>query len=88
MAYESERGMPTTDQCTWSNSPTTLLFDGFYLKLLIAGVVVDSAWHARSGLPDADGWFNYAKARHAKSDVGPVPAGKYWILPSQTTIDP
>jgi len=58
-----------------------LLFDGWYLKLLV-GDAVDSAQHARSGLPIGDE-FDYGRPRQAESDEGPVPEGEYWIMPSQ-----
>ena len=82
MAYEAERSVPTLDQCSANGASASLLFDGFYLKFLINGAV-DCAWHARSGIPDGDGMFIYTPEQQALADVGPVPAGKYWILPSQ-----
>jgi len=78
MAYESERGTPANAQCVCAQSQASLLFDGFYLKVLIGGKV-DSAWHARSGLPDDDGWFDYTKEQQGKPDVGPIPEGGYWV---------
>jgi type VI secretion system (T6SS) effector TldE1-like protein len=81
MSYELERGVPETDQCATQGSPVTLLFDGYYLKLLISGKV-DAAWHARSGIPKDD-WFYYAKEQQRKADVGPIPEGDYWIRPDQ-----
>jgi len=86
MAYESERGEPKTDQCTCmrgkdAGKDIKLLFDGWYLKLLLGGVV-DSAQHARSGLPIGND-FDYSVGRQRMEDVGPVPAGEYWIVPAE-----
>lgn len=86
MAYESERGDPRTEQCSCmrgdnTGKKVTLLFDGWYLKLLLDGVV-DSAQHARSGLPDGND-FDYSAARQREPDKGPVPEGEYWIMPSE-----
>ena len=84
MAYESERGNPSTDQCAAQDGFVTLLFDGYYLKLLIDGQV-DAAWHARSGVPKDD-WFNYTPEQQRKGDEGPIPAGEYWIRPDQISV--
>jgi len=84
MAYESERGNPSTDQCAAQDGFVTLLFDGYYLKLLIDGQV-DAAWHARSGVPKDD-WFNYTPGQQRKGDEGPIPAGEYWIRPDQISV--
>lgn len=83
MTYESERGDPSTDQCAIGDARgyVTLLFDGFYLKLLKDGKV-DAAWHARSGIPNGD-WFDYTPDRQKQKDEGPIPAGEYWIQPDQ-----
>jgi hypothetical protein len=81
MAYESEIGTPDTDQCSIDAGSITLLFDGFYLKLLIAGDV-NCAWHARSGRP-VDDWFDYTPARQRVCREGPIPEGQYWIRPDQ-----
>jgi Protein of unknown function (DUF2778) len=81
MPYESERGDPETTQFTSPRGPLTLLFDGYYLKLLM-GSQVDCAWHARSGLAD-NGSFHYDAEQQKKMDVGPIPEGAYWIMPKQ-----
>jgi hypothetical protein len=58
-----------------------LLFDGWYLKLQVGGVV-DSAQHARSGLPVGNE-FDYSVTRQQEKDAGPVPEGEYWIVPAE-----
>jgi hypothetical protein len=86
MAYETERGDPQTDQCatTYNDgvSNMSLLFDGYYLKMLVTDQV-DTAWIARSGLPDENGWFNYTVAAQQISNTGPIPAGSFWVQVDQ-----
>jgi hypothetical protein len=85
MGYESERGDPTTDQCSVNRGGKTLnlslLFDGYYLKLSV-GNSVEAAWFARSGRFE-NGVFPYDAERQKLKDTGPIPAGEYWILPKQ-----
>ena len=85
MGYESERGNPSTDQCSVSRAGAQqklgLLFDGYYLKLIV-GNAVDSAWFARSGR-DVGKSFPYDQERQKMRDTGPIPSGDYWILPKQ-----
>jgi hypothetical protein len=85
MGYESERGDPTVDQCSINRAGKTLklslLFDGYYLKLSF-GDVVEAAWFGRSGRLE-NGAFAYDGGRQMLKDIGPIPAGEYWILPKQ-----
>ncbi len=90
MAYESERAYPKTDQCKCtrgkdSGKDMKLHFDGFYLRLYVGGQV-DSAQHARSGLP-ADDYFDYSVARQREKDQGPIPEGEYWIRPDEVRLE-
>ena len=85
MGYESERGDPTVDQCSINRAGKTLklslLFDGYYLKLSF-GDVVEAAYFGRSGRLE-NGAFAYDGGRQMLKDIGPIPAGEYWILPKQ-----
>ena len=86
MAYENERGDPTVALCTCMSGKDAgkglkLLFDGYYLKMHMNGAC-DSAQHARSGLPVSDK-FDYSVERQKLPDEGPIPAGEYWVNPSE-----
>mgnify|MGYP000921116776 CR=1 FL=1 len=78
--YSGERGEPPALNCGNIN----LLFDGFYLKLRSASAdgAVIQAWHARSGTKE-NGTFDYSVARQQMANLGPIPAGDYWIQPVQ-----
>ncbi|HKU98725.1 MAG TPA: tlde1 domain-containing protein [Vineibacter sp.] len=85
MSYEWEKGDPATEQCACMSGTCTgklvkLHFDGWYLRTFV-GETVDSAQHARSGLPVGDE-FDYSAARQQAADAGPIPEGNYWIVPS------
>src|SRR4051812_26545499 len=71
------RGGPPSAQC----GTNSLLFDGYYLKLMRVGKVVQ-AWHARSGHA-VGGWFDYSVSRQKVGNDGPIPEGEYWIQPIQ-----
>jgi hypothetical protein len=86
MPYDSEQGDPKTALCTCMNGKDAgkglkLLFDGHYLKTHVGGVV-DSAQHARSGMPVGN-QFDYGSERQKNKDEGPIPEGEYWISPSE-----
>ena len=86
MPYESEQGDPKTALCTCMSGKEAgkglkLLFDGHYLKMHLGGVV-DSAQHARSGLP-VGSEFDYSVERQKEKEAGPIPEGEYWITPSE-----
>ena len=83
--YSGERGEPTAVGC----GTVALLFDGYYLKLLSAvnSTTVIEAWHARSGTKE-NGVFNYSVARQGIANLGPIPAGEYWIQPIQLRENP
>ncbi|MEI6708930.1 MAG: tlde1 domain-containing protein [Methylococcales bacterium] len=79
--YAGERGEPTGSIC----GSTSLLFDGYYLKLHagpVSGGIVTQAWHARSG-HKISGMFDYSVERQGIPNNGPIPEGEYWIQPSQ-----
>ena len=80
--YKAERGEPASSSC----SDVSLLFDGYYLKLLsgtgVGGMVIQ-AWHARSGVKGSNGNFDYSLTHQKTHNHGPIPAGEYWIQPMQ-----
>jgi len=65
---------------TLPDSTVALTFNG--LALTMAGSSSGS-WPAVSGRPDDTGTFDYSAARQHQRDIGPIPAGVYWIDPSQ-----
>lgn len=77
--YAHERGMPTLPQC--GRSPLALRFDG--TTLAMAEGVRHYAWSAVSGRAGADGGFDNSARRQAQRGEGPIPAGRYWIDPSE-----
>ena len=81
--YASERSAPTLPTC--GRSPLSLHFDGRQLTLRgSAGASVAArSYPADSGRPDDRGRFDYGVDRQKKSDEGPIPAGTYWINPSE-----
>ena len=78
--YADERGEPSAPACGLES----LLFDGYYLKLLI-GTEVTKAWHARSGVNE-NGVFDYSVERQKVHKKGPIPEGEYWIQPKQLRV--
>ena len=56
----------------------TLTFDG--TTLTMSGV---GSWPAVSGRPDASGGFDNSPSRQHLEGVGPIPAGQYWLDPTQ-----
>jgi hypothetical protein len=82
--YASERGEPSGPSC----ADVSLLFDGYYLKLLagpVSGGTVSAAWHARSGHKVGSN-FDYSSGRQAVAFDGPIPEGEYWIQVSQIKV--
>lgn len=51
-----------------------LTFDGSHLSMSTG-----PSWSAVSGRPDASGRFDYSPARQRLENVGPIPAGVYWL---------
>ena len=77
--YAEERGMPRSPAC--AKSSISLRFDG---KTLYAfGTKASLVFPAASGKPDARGHFDYSIERQRIPFHGPIPAGQYWIQPSQ-----
>src|SRR3954466_1439699 len=65
--YSAERGNPSKPAGVYS-----LLFDAYYLKLMIGGSVTQ-AWHARSGHKNKAGLFDYSVANQKVANNGPIP---------------
>jgi hypothetical protein len=75
--YSSERYNPTLAHC----GVLQLMFDGKYLRM--TGGSKSYSYPAVSGKPDASGQFDYSVPRQKISNVGPIPAGTYWIRPDE-----
>lgn len=76
--YSTERRTPTHPAC--GTSTIAIHFNG--AALAIAGSGSAKGWPAVSGKPAKDGSFDYSPARQRVSNAGPLPAGNYWINPS------
>ncbi|TVT47311.1 MAG: DUF2778 domain-containing protein [Denitromonas halophila] len=77
--YTEERRPPTIPGC--ARSTINLNFDGKHLRA--TGTRQAFTFPAASGKPDASGRFDYSATRQQIPYKGPIPAGKYWIQPSQ-----
>ncbi|MEN2473631.1 MULTISPECIES: L,D-transpeptidase [Burkholderia] len=76
--YTAERGMPSVPMC--GRSTITLRFDG---RVLTVSGGLSRVYPGVSGQPDGKGRFDYSVERQQKSNGGPIPAGHYWVQPSQ-----
>ena len=65
---------------TLTDADIQLNFDGQALSMSGGS---SGTWAGVSGRPDASGGFDYSPARQRMLDVGPIPAGGYWLDPSQ-----
>lgn len=79
--YAEERAIPKVPAC--ARSSMRLLFDGVYLYALGGHSISGRILPAVSGKPDANGKFDYSVARQKVPYQGPIPAGEYWVQPSQ-----
>lgn len=79
MDYQHEVGKPEIPICQLS--PFKLYFNGEHL--MATGAWANSGYIAVSGKPDKDGKFDYSTERQKLSGIGPIPAGEYWINPSE-----
>lgn len=77
--YAHERGDPAVPQC--GASRVSILFDGKMLRM--RSPKVHYSWSAVSGRPDGNNHFEYSVARQQLAGVGPIPAGEYWVNPSE-----
>ena len=76
--YAAERTRPEYPACR--RAGLTLWFDGVVLRGI--GAVRPMNFPAVSG-QSVGGKFGYSVDRQKLADVGPIPAGTYWILPSE-----
>lgn len=75
--YEGERSDPSLAMCRG----TELLFTGRVLIFEARRSV--HTYSAVSGRPTPEGNFLYTTARQRQKGIGPIPAGIYWINPSE-----
>lgn len=75
--YASERYNPSLPHC----GNLKIEFNGKTLTL--SGGSKKRSFPAVSGKPDNKGNFDYSKARQTQSNIGPIPAGTYWIRPDE-----
>ncbi len=77
--YAHERGDPAVPQC--GRSEVRIAFDG--RTLVLRGAKEQQSWPAVSGRPDGRGNFDYSRERQRLGGEGPIPAGEYWINPTE-----
>lgn len=77
--YAEERGFPRSPAC--AKSSISLRFDGKTLHAF--GTKASLVFPAASGKPNGRGHFDYSTERQRIPFHGPIPAGQYWIQPSQ-----
>jgi len=77
--YSEERSFPRIPTC--GRSGISLTFDG--KTLWASGSKSPMLFHAVSGKPNAKGVFVYSTDRQKIPFQGPIPAGRYWVQPSQ-----
>jgi hypothetical protein len=76
--YADEIGKPVAPVC--GKAKISLRFDGRFLTMTGAKT---RSYAAVSGRPTDSGGFDYRSARQHESRTGPIPAGQYWVQPSQ-----
>jgi hypothetical protein len=77
--YDHEKGKPTVPQC--GRSRVSISFDG--KMLVLRGPRLQFSWAAASGRPESRGNFDYSANRQKIGGTGPIPAGEYWINPTE-----
>jgi hypothetical protein len=77
--YANERRTPEVPMC--GASAIALYFNGYALGMGGSGAAL--SYPAVSGRPLANGTFDYSVARQRLGSTGPIPAGNYWINPSE-----
>lgn len=77
--YSEERGAPLMPAC--ERSKISLRFDGKTLQAF--GTKASLVFPAVSGKPSKKGQFEYSSERQRIPFEGPIPAGPYWVQPSQ-----
>jgi hypothetical protein len=82
--YLAEKGVPTFPRC--GKSHISLTFNGHFLTMSGNG---NNTYKGISGTPVEKGRrhirleFDYSVGRQKQPMVGPIPAGNYWVQPSQ-----
>ncbi|NRF85542.1 DUF2778 domain-containing protein [Burkholderia gladioli] len=76
--YAAEIGRPIAPAC--ARSTIALSFDGRRLTMIGSPTRI---YTAVSGQPTTSGTFDYSEMRQQIRGEGPIPAGTYWIQPSQ-----
>ena len=92
--YAEERRKPKVSTC--GTSEIKLEFDGEHLVMTGAKKAGKSKWDykrlqkdgslkypAVSGKEDSNGKYDCSPDNQTKKNIGPIPAGKYWIKPSE-----
>lgn len=77
--YSEERSFPRIPTCR--RSGISLTFNGKTLRA--SGSKLPIFFHAVSGKPDTKGLFEYSTEKQKIPFQGPIPAGEYWVQPSQ-----
>lgn len=77
--YTEERTIPKVPICR--KSQIALVFDGSFMRAI--GTKTTLVFPAVSGTRDAKGKFDYSAERQKIPYKGPIPAGEYWVQPSQ-----
>jgi hypothetical protein len=77
--YSEERRHPRSPAC--AKSKISLRFDGNTLHAY--GTKSSLVFPAVSGKPNAKGQFDYSSDRQRIPFQGPIPAGQYWVQPSE-----
>jgi uncharacterized protein (TIGR02594 family) len=76
--HPAELGVPTAPVCGKANM--SLRFDGRFLTMTGSPT---RAYPAVSGRTTNSGGFDYSALRQQEHSTGPIPAGRYWLQPSQ-----
>ena len=79
--YAAERYDPPSPQC----GDISLTFDGKFLTMrsVVSGQIRRRLYRAYSGKPSSSGASSYSLERQKTPNVGPIPAGNYWIQPDE-----
>ena len=85
--YSKERGQPASSVCRQPQGPFWLVFDGTQLRMQRGSNVIQR-WEARSGGKVRKGSFDYSVENQKRRNIGPIPAGEYWIDPGELASQP
>lgn len=85
--YSNERGQPSSGVCRQPRGAYWLVFDGTHLRLQYGSTAIQR-WEARSGGIVRKGSFDYSVENQKRQNIGPIPAGEYWIDPGELASQP